>query len=248
MVLATASNGLHNIEGLTQLAELGLALVLSAAVGLEREVRQKSAGLRTHSLVGLGAALFMLVSKYGFYDVVIPREIVADPSRVAAQIVSGVGFLGAGLIFVRRDAVRGLTTAAAIWVTAAIGACAGAGLPILALATTAAYFVIVLLFPVLTRKLPSSPWAISTLHVRYLDGRGLLRDIMREVTARGFSVAEVSTDSYQAGEEGDGHAAGQVELILQIYGRGSVNELATHLGEMSGVSAVRAADINSGGE
>ena len=98
-----------------------MALLLSGAIGLEREIRQKNAGIGTHILVGVGAALFMLVSKYGFTDVLEKGLIVLDPSRMAAQIVSGIGFLGAGLIFVRRDAVRGLTTAAAIWVTAAVG-------------------------------------------------------------------------------------------------------------------------------
>src|SRR3984957_5040653 len=122
-------------QGWRQAGELALALVLSASIGLEREIRQKSAGLRTHTLVGVGAALFMLISKYGFTDVVIPGQVILDPSRVAAQIVTGIGFLGAGLIFVRQDAVRGLTTAAAIWVTAAIGAASGAGLPILAAVT-----------------------------------------------------------------------------------------------------------------
>jgi putative Mg2+ transporter-C (MgtC) family protein len=106
-----------------------LALVLSTLIGLEREIRQKNAGLRTHTLVGLGSALFMLISKYGFTDVLVTGRIILDPSRVAAQIVSGIGFIGAGLIFVRRDSVRGLTTAAGIWVTAAIGAAAGAACP-----------------------------------------------------------------------------------------------------------------------
>src|ERR1700728_4288488 len=115
---APALNG----EGWRQAAELGLALVLSALGGLEREIRQKSAGLRTHTLVGVGAALFMLISKCGFTDVLKPGQVILDPSRVAAQIVTGVGFLGGGLIFVKRDSVRGLTTAAAVWVTAAIDA------------------------------------------------------------------------------------------------------------------------------
>src|SRR5580700_6837753 len=130
---------LANIEGWRQIGELSLALGLSAVIGLEREIRQKNAGLRTHVLVGVGAALFMLISKYGFTDVLVRHLVVLDPSRVAAQIVSGVGFLGAGLIFVRRDAVRGLTTAAGIWVTAAVGAASGAGLPVLAGLTTAVY-------------------------------------------------------------------------------------------------------------
>ena len=94
-------------QGLLQFEELLLAFVLSALVGLEREIRQKSAGLRTYSLVGVSAALFMLVSKYGFMDVLAPGRIVLDPSRVAAQIVSGIGFIGGGVIFMRRDVVKG---------------------------------------------------------------------------------------------------------------------------------------------
>src|ERR1700690_1602690 len=89
-----------------QLSELGLAFVLSALVGVEREIRQKSAGLRTYTLVGFSAALIMLVSKYGFMDVLAADRVVLDPSRVAAQIVTGIGFIGGGLIFVRRDNVR----------------------------------------------------------------------------------------------------------------------------------------------
>src|ERR1700733_9781100 len=98
-------------QGWLQIFDLFVAFVLCSAIGLERELRQKSAGLRTHTLVGLGAALFVLISKYGFNDVLEPGRVILDPSRVAAQIVTGVGFLGAGLIFVRRDSVRGLTTA-----------------------------------------------------------------------------------------------------------------------------------------
>lgn len=234
----------HNPEGLAQFAELGLALVLSGIVGIEREVHQKSAGLRTHTLVGVGAAVFMLVSKYGFSDVLSRGTVVVDPSRIAAQIVSGVGFLGAGLIFVRRDSVRGLTTAAGIWITAGIGACAGAGLPLLALAATAAYLVVVMGFPLVTRRLPRSRFAISTLQVRYPGGRGRLREVLEAVTAQGFSVAEMATESVR---DRDGERP-RIEVVLQVYGKGSVNELASQLSELEGVDAVRAADANSAGE
>ena len=104
-----------------QLSELALAFVLSALIGLEREIRQKSAGLRTYTLVGVSSALIMLVSKYGFTDILENGRVVHDPSRVAAQIVSGIGFIGGGVIFVRKDLVRGLTTASIVWLTAAIG-------------------------------------------------------------------------------------------------------------------------------
>ena len=238
-----------NLEDWGQIAELALAAALSAAIGLEREIRQKSAGLRTHTLVGVGAALFMLISKYGFTDVVIPGQVILDPSRVAAQIVTGIGFLGAGLIFVRQDAVRGLTTAAAIWVTAAIGAASGAGLPILATATAGVYFVIALGFPPLVRKLPRSTSAISIIRVSYPDGRGVLRDILQLVTGRGFAVGGVSTQTIGGSvgtHEGVGDIGGQrtVEVTLQVSGRGQVHELAAALSEIPQVRAVVADDVN----
>src|ERR1700759_3256682 len=127
MHLLAVGLGSGNGQGWLQLGELALAFVLSSLIGLEREWRQKSAGMRTHTLVGFGAALFLLVSKYGFSDVLVNSHVAFDPSRVAAQIVSGLGFIGGGLIFVRGDAVRGLTTAATVWMTAAIGTACGAG-------------------------------------------------------------------------------------------------------------------------
>src|SRR6204780_1740936 len=143
-------------QGLKQFAELVTAFVLSAAIGLEREVRHKSAGLRTYTLVGTTAALFLLISKYGFTDVLANGTIVLDPSRVAAQIVSGIGFIGAGLIFVRGDRVKGLTTAATVWLVTGIGMACGAGLTLLALAVTLAYFVVAFVFPLLLRLLPGA--------------------------------------------------------------------------------------------
>jgi len=140
-------------EGLRQLGELGVAFLFSALIGLEREIRRKSAGLRTYTLVGLASALFFLISKYGFGDVLVADKVVLDPSRVAAQIVSGIGFLGAGIIFVRTDSVTGLTTAATIWLTAAVGMACGAGLLLLATAATVSYFVVAIGFPPIVRRI-----------------------------------------------------------------------------------------------
>jgi len=263
-VLAASS---FDAQGWRQIGELALALLLSSLIGLEREIRQKSAGLRTHTLVGVGAALFMLVSKYGFTDVLEPGRIVLDPSRVAAQIVTGVGFLGAGLIFVRRDSVRGLTTAASIWLTAAVGSCAGAGLAILASVTTVIYFVVALGFSEISKRLPSSSTAVSVVRVRYLDGRGILRLLLQAATGAGFTIDEVLTESL--GEErerpprrdsivstsqdstagssevpayGDDH--GMVQVTLHVHGRSSVNQLAALLSEIDGVDGVVADDVN----
>jgi putative Mg2+ transporter-C (MgtC) family protein len=111
------------------LARLSLAAVLGGAIGFERELRDREAGLRTHLLVCLGSALFTIVSAYGFRDFLTSGDQVirADPTRIAAQIVTGIGFLGAGAIIRQGLSVRGLTTAATLWVSAAIGIAAGAG-------------------------------------------------------------------------------------------------------------------------
>ncbi len=111
------------------LARLSLAAVLGGAIGFERELRDREAGLRTHLLVCLGSALFTIVSAYGFRDFLTSGDQVirADPTRIAAQIVTGIGFLGAGAIIRQGLSVRGLTTAATLWVAAAIGIAAGAG-------------------------------------------------------------------------------------------------------------------------
>ena len=143
-------------QSATQFIELGLAFFLSALIGLEREIRHKSAGLRTYTVVGTAAALFLLISKYGFSNVLVDGLVVLDPSRVAAQIVSGIGFIGAGLIFVGQDRVRGLTTAATVWLVTGVGMACGAGLPWLALASTGAYFIVALIFPLILRVIPGS--------------------------------------------------------------------------------------------
>ena len=113
-----------------------IAALLGGAIGLEREYRSKEAGFRTHFLVGLGSGLFMVLSLYGFEDFVGIQGIQRDPSRIAAQVVSGIGFIGAGCIIFQKRAVRGLTTAAGLWVAAAIGMAAGAGMYAVASAAT----------------------------------------------------------------------------------------------------------------
>ncbi len=178
-------------QGLLQVSELFLAFGLCALIGVEREIRMKSAGLRTHTLVGVSAALFMLISKYGFDNILVYGRVVLDQSRVAAQVVSGIGFIGGGVIFMRRDVVRGLTTAASIWFTAALGMACGAGLVVLALATVLGYFIIMLAFPLLARRLPGSRKLPTEIQVSYQDGRGLLRTIL--VNAR--TCASLSTGS-----------------------------------------------------
>lgn len=114
-----------------------VAAVLGGLIGLEREYRAKEAGFRTHFLVALGSSLFMILSQYGFdTPLTILQKTSFDPSRIASQVVTGIGFIGAGIIIFQKNMIRGLTTAAGLWVTSAIGLTCGAGLYILASATT----------------------------------------------------------------------------------------------------------------
>ncbi len=182
-------------QGPIQLNELGLAFLLSTLIGLEREFRLKSAGLRTHALVGLGAALMMLVSKFGFADILTQDHVSLDPSRVAAQIVSGIGFIGGGLIFVKKDIVHGLTTAATIWLTAGIGMACGGGLPILAVAATFGHFIVVFGYTTIMRQVLGSS---NRLIIRYKPGQEVAARVLAMCTAKGFVVRSFSMKSDEA--------------------------------------------------
>ncbi|MEU9019051.1 MgtC/SapB family protein [Actinomadura sp. NPDC048394] len=240
-------------QGVVQIGELLLALVLSACIGLERGLRNKSAGLRTHTLVGVGAALFMLVSKYGFQHA--PGHVSFDPSRVAAQIVSGIGFIGGGLIFVRRDAVRGLTTAAVVWVTAAVGMAAGGGLWLLAVAVTGAHFLVVYGLSALSRLLPIErfrPAGRGRLRLVYRDGRGALRRVLVECTQRGFAVLAADVEREYLPDDSDrgrderrdrDEASGRrgpwnAVVTLVLEGPGSIPDLSATLAELPDVVGV----------
>ena len=118
-------------EEILYLLNILLAVVLGFAIGYERKLRYKEAGIRTHTIVSVGSALIMVVSKYGFEDI-----MEYDASRVAAQIVSGIGFLGAGIIIYRKHEIHGLTTAAGVWATAGVGMAAGAGMYLVAAGAT----------------------------------------------------------------------------------------------------------------
>ena len=243
--------------GLLQLEELVLAFVLSSLVGLEREIRQKAAGLRTYTLVGVSAALFMLISKYGFTDVLRDGRVVVDPSRVAAQVVSGIGFIGGGVIFMRRDIVRGLTTAASVWLTAALGMACGAGLPVLAIATTLGHFIIMLVYPRLVRLLPRERRTATRLRISYEDGRELLRTILIACTELRFAIDQVDIErdttlsgpreeaSDRADLEGtDAEPPGRgiVALTMQVKGKRPAAHLIAALSEIGGVVRVGSLD------
>ena len=216
-------------EGLLQLQELGLAFFLSALVGLEREYRQKAAGFRTYTLVGVSAALFMLISKYGFDDVLVPDRVVVDPSRVAAQIVSGLGFIGGGVIFMRRDTVRGLTTAASVWLTAAIGMACGAGMTIVALLTTVGYLATMFLTPGWLLKMPRAPRHGFKISVRGDSSVEFTELVSTTLTKLGFTLGHVSQERQAESEK--------LLITLHVHGIKTPDEVVTALMRIPGVQA-----------
>jgi putative Mg2+ transporter-C (MgtC) family protein len=136
------------------LLRLFLAAVFGGCVGIDRQRHEWAAGLRTHMLVCMGSALVMIVSAYGFRDVLPEDHVTLDPSRVAAQVISGIGFLGAGtILFLKHEVVKGLTTAAGLWTVAGIGLATGGGLYFAASATTVLVLIILIVLKPYKKKL-----------------------------------------------------------------------------------------------
>lgn len=213
-----------------ELVALLATLVLCSLIGLERQVRQKAAGFRTNVLVGMGACAFTLVSGFGFATI-LGTDVTLDPSRIAAQVVSGIGFLGAGVIFKGNDVVRGLTTAATVWVSAAVGMAAGAGMLALAVALTAFHLVTLFVLAPLVRRIPT-PDRYRFVDVAYEDGAGVLRAVLGAATSMGFSS---SIDRTRRVDE-DGRAL--VIVSTRFHGRPPLSELVPRLMDIPGVRRV----------
>ncbi|WAH42472.1 MgtC/SapB family protein [Alicyclobacillus fastidiosus] len=168
-----------------------LSGVLGAAIGVERKVHYKQAGVRTHFVVAIGSALMMIISKYGFTDVIDNHTIVLDPSRIAAQVVSGIGFLGAGVIIFQRNAIRGLTTAAGVWATAGIGLAVGAGQYILGTICTVLVLVGFVALKPLERRFIRN---IQHIMITANDRPGLIGRISAALEQLGLSIEQISID------------------------------------------------------
>jgi putative Mg2+ transporter-C (MgtC) family protein len=184
-----------------------LAAILGAVIGIEREVHEHPAGMRTHMLVAVGCALFTELSIYGFL-IGVPGTGAVDPSRLAAQIVSGIGFLGAGAILKYGTSIRGLTTAASLWATAAIGIAAGTGQLILGFVGTA--IVLVSLWPLnrVARALRMRNG--QSLRVRVIVPR---LESLGEISSR-LQASRVPIESVHAQRRDDAHLELELELRL----------------------------------
>lgn len=193
---------------------LCVAGLCGTVIGLDREYRVKDAGFRTHFLVALGSALMMIVSQYGFAGVLGEPGVGLDPSRIAAQVVSGIGFIGAGTIIIHRQLVRGLTTAASLWATAGIGLTAGSGMLLLAgVATVLTLFgleVLSLVFGGLGRR--------RTMLVFSAARREVIDEMFNALKTSDYSVVSYEVEA-QRGDTGVVYRA-----TLVIRARGNADE------------------------
>lgn len=216
-----------------------LAAGLAAAIGAEREFSDQSVGFRTHILVGAGSALFAIVSAFGFQAIVEASGDVMsriDPSRVAAQIVVGVGFLGGGAIIKSGSSVRGITTAAGLWVTAAVGTACGIGMLAMAIATTLiSILALALLKPLLkpiranvkSRKKPSGELIVLADSDVELGGvLNAFRDA--DLSLKGLNVQQDGTATVIRADVGQDDLSDSGELLVRLQGHPHVREVAWH--------------------
>lgn len=196
------------------------ALVIGGLIGLEREFGQHSAGFRTHILVCLGSALIMLLSIYGFSAFVYEPNVRTDPARLAAQVISGIGFLGAGTILRTGSSITGLTTAASLWVVAALGLAVGAGFyygaALTAVLVLVSLFVLNKLEKALTRKR-----RLADLIIELKEGSSSIQLVMDKVKPLGVAIHNLSTGSDPSMEQ---------ESILKLQLRVKTIVLEKHLG------------------
>ncbi|MEZ5421520.1 MAG: MgtC/SapB family protein [Pyrinomonadaceae bacterium] len=214
------------------LIRLLLAALLGSVVGLERERLEEVAGLRTHMLVAVGAAIFMLVSAFGFNDILGHPNVVLDPSRVAAQVVSGIGFLGAGTIIMRRTIVHGLTTAASLWAVAAIGLAVGGGLYFGAVAASAVVLIILVVIKPIERRyfVHRRPRTLTLRIDRHAFSLPALESAVESANLRMQSIL------FQPGESDDEET---VALTVDRAATSKVNSLMDDLRNMPGIREIR---------
>lgn len=190
------------------LLRLLAAGICGAIIGYERKNRMKEAGIRTHFVVAVGAALMMVVSKYGFADQLGEKGVGLDPSRIAAQVVSGVGFLGAGMIFMQKMTIKGLTTAAGVWATAGIGMAIGSGMYVMGVGGT----LLILLAQILLHR--RFNWLAKPrteqIDLRVTDADGSLDEVRRLFERRGVAIVNFQADAVP--EQAEFHLQLQVRL------------------------------------
>ena len=222
------------------LLRLTVAILLGALIGFERETHEHTAGMRTNALVALGAALFTIISAYGFLSMLSIPHVQIDPTRIASYVIAGIGFLGGGAIFFVQDKerVRGLTTAGAIWVVAAIGMACGAGLLLEAIATTAlALTVLVLLRFVERYLLRGRPSSLFHIRVETTFSVGeLINQVYTTCMHKNITIEKIEVRSLQEHET--------IILTCRIQAASELIQAIGELRMLPGIKSVEA-DIQS---
>lgn len=200
---------------------LVVAGAMGALIGLDREYRAKEAGYRTHFLVSLGSALIMIVSQYGFTEVLGREGMGLDPSRIAAQVVSGIGFIGAGTIILNKQIVRGLTTAAGIWATAGIGLAIGAGMYGLGVSAT-----ILTLIGLEVLSLVFKNVGIRSIAVEFsTHSRDTLNAISKKFSTKNYLIVSYQMDEHTI----EGATRYHVSMVIKCRKRDDESTLAAQL-------------------
>lgn len=207
---------------------LAVAALLGLVVGIDREYRAKEAGMRTHFLVSLGSALIMIVSQWGFGEILAYPNVSLDPSRVAAGIVTGIGFIGAGTIIIQKQFVRGLTTAAGLWATAAIGMAIGSGMYAIGAVATVLTLVGLELSTLWFGKLGIH----NTLLIYSTGDQENLKRILTEIHQKGYHVVSYDVDNRQMGDLRSYRAT----VVLKMKREENKNRLVLFLQELPGLT------------
>ena len=177
-----------------------VAGILGAIIGLDREYRAKEAGYRTHFLVSLGSALIMIVSQYGFQEIIKENSVTLDPSRVAAQVVSGIGFIGAGTIIFQKQIVRGLTTAAGIWATAGIGLAVGAGMYVIGIAAMVLTLIGLEVLSYLFKSIGMKSIGMKSSMITFsTDNKEVLKGVADRFNSKDYLIVSYQMDTQKHG-------------------------------------------------
>ena len=206
-----------------------IAVICGAVIGLERSRRQKEAGLRTHIIVCMGAALLMLISKYGFFDVITIPDVRVDASRVASNVITGISFLGAGVIFLKGSSIRGLTTSAGLFSTAACGMAIGAGMYVVGVFTT--IFMVTLQYFLHKYNLSSETIAATEIRIVAYDKP----EIIEKIKAY-FGENKVEIEEFSIKRKNDGTVV--YDTVVKHLKPAELNHVTTVLNEVPDVVEV----------
>ena len=210
---------------------LFLAGIMGAIIGLDREYRAKEAGYRTHFLVSLGSALIMIVSQHGFSEILDTPNVNLDPSRIASQVVTGIGFIGAGTIILHKQIVRGLTTAAGIWATSGIGLAIGAGMYTLGISATILTLIGLEVLSIFFKKvgMKSSVVELTT------DNKETLNQLAKKFNSKDFLIVSFQMDEKMVGEVISYH----VTMVIKSKKNNNEGMLLTQLQDFADVTIHR---------